>query len=198
MPPFPDDEALAIVERELGKPLDSVFEAFEKEPVAAASLGQVYRATLRGGRRVAVKVQRPGCEATIALDLYILRAYSRTLTGAIALLGRDLDLVSVIDDFGQLIYAELDYSVEVASARRFRQLYGNIPNVSAPEPVAPLCTRVLLTSEWVDGVRLTDKEALERFGLEPAALVDTLVQCTLRQATEGGMSMRKAPTQHPF
>jgi aarF domain-containing kinase len=68
----------------------------------------------------AKQVQRPGCEETIALDLHILRAYSSTLTRVISLLGREIDLVNVIDDFGNLIYAEIDYSVEAANARRFR------------------------------------------------------------------------------
>jgi len=79
VPPFPNDLAFEILEAELGRPIAEVYSEIGPEPVAAASLGQVYRATLLDGTDVAVKVQRPGAEATIALDLYILRAYSRTL-----------------------------------------------------------------------------------------------------------------------
>jgi len=120
VPPFPNDLAFEILEAELGRPIAEVYSYIGPEPVAAASLGQVYRATLLDGTDVAVKVQRPGAEATIALDLYILRAYSRTLMQLIGLLrNAPLDLVSVIDDFGGLIYAEIDYEVEAANAARF-------------------------------------------------------------------------------
>ena len=86
VPPFPNDLAFEILEAELGRPIAEVYSYIGPEPVAAASLGQVYRATLLDGTDVAVKVQRPGAEATIALDLYILRAYSRTLMQACLLL----------------------------------------------------------------------------------------------------------------
>ena len=188
VPPFADADAYEIVASELGRPMEEVYELVSATPVAAASLGQVYRARLkedgegyRAGDEVALKVQRPGCEETIALDLYILRAYSATLKKLLGLLGRDIDLVSVIDDFGRLIYAEIDYSVEASNGARFRNLYGTIANVSAPAVYPSLSTRRLLTMEWVDGTRLNDVDALTAKGLQPSALVDTLVQCSLRQ-----------------
>ena len=130
-------------------------------------------------------MQRPGAEATIALDLYILRAYSRTLMQLIALLGRDLDLVSVIDDFGTLIYAEIDYEVEAANAAHFARLYASLPNVSAPAVFPALSTAKVLTLEWVDGARLTTIAA-SGDAARAAGLVDTLVQCTLRQMLRNG------------
>ncbi|KAL3933980.1 MAG: hypothetical protein SGPRY_000041 [Prymnesium sp.] len=211
VPPFATSEAFAIIEAELGGPMHEFYTNIDDTPVAAASLGQVYKAELLDGTPVAIKVQRPGAEPTIALDLYILRSYSRTLTSLISLLGRQamqsawldyyyasdhlptslllalqIDLVSVIDDFGTLIYSEIDYSIEAASARRFVSLYGSIANVTAPQIFTSQSTRKVLTMEWIDGVRLTDREALLRMGLEPARLVDTLVQCTLRQASRNG------------
>ena len=187
VPPFPTATAYSIIQAELGASLESMFASIGPEPVAAASLGQVYQAVLAtDGTRVAVKVQRPNVEATIALDLYILRSYSLTLRSLLQLLGRNIDFVSVIDDFGRLIYAEVDYEVEAANARRFDELYGALPNVSSPRMYEKLSTRRVLTMGWVDGVRLTDREALLARGLDPAALVDTLVQCSLRQMLEHG------------
>ncbi|KAL1507029.1 hypothetical protein AB1Y20_007891 [Prymnesium parvum] len=186
IPPFPTAEAFRIIEEELGRPLNESYAAIDEAPMAAASLGQVYQATLLDGTKVAIKVQRPGAEPTIALDLYILRSYSATLTWLISLLGRQIDLVSVIDDFGELIYSEIDYAIEAASARRFVSLYGSIANVTAPKVYTALSTRKVLTMEWIDGVRLTDREALLRQGLDPSRLVDTLTQCTLRQILQNG------------
>ncbi|KOO29007.1 ABC-1 domain-containing protein [Chrysochromulina tobinii] len=187
VPPFPTATAYSIIQAELGAPLESTFASIGPEPVAAASLGQVYQAVLAtDGTRVAVKVQRPNVEAIIALDLYILRSYSLTLRSLLQLLGRNIDFVSVIDDFGRLIYAEVDYEVEAANARRFDRLYGALPNVSSPRIYDKFSTRRVLTMGWVDGVRLTDREALLARGLDPAALVDTLVQCSLRQMLEHG------------
>ena len=187
VPPFANAEAFAILEAELGRPSEEAFRAISPEPVAAASLGQVYRAELRrDGTPVAIKILRPGVEATIALDLHILRSYSMILTKLTRLLGRDLDLVSVIDDFGRLIYAEIDYGVEASNARRFQALYGGIPNVSSPTIHPDLSTRRVLTMEWIDGVRITDLDALRARGHKPAALVDTLVQCSMRQMLAAG------------
>ena len=186
VPPFASAEAHALIEMELGQPLGELFTSLGDEPVAAASLGQVYRGETLDGREVAVKVQRPGVEPTVALDLYILRSYSATLGSIVALLGRNLDFVSVIDDFGQMLYSELDYALEAQNARRFSSLYATIPNVSAPAVLPELSTSTILTMEWVDGVRLTDAEGLRERNLAPSALVDTLVQCSLRQMLDSG------------
>ena len=131
-------------------------------------------------------MQRPNVEAIIALDLYILRSYSRTLTALTSQLGRNIDLVSVIDDFGRLLYSEMDYAVEAANARRFATLYGGLPNVASPQILTDLSTRHVLTMEWIDGIRLTDREALLAKGLQPDKLLDTLVQCSLRQMLANG------------
>ena len=185
VPPFSDAHAYEILESQLG-PLENVFRNLGSTPVAAASLGQVYRAELVDGRDVAVKVQRPGCEETIALDLHILRRFSGVLTRFLALLGREIDLVAVIDDFGTLIYDEIDYGVEAESAAMFSHLYGSIPNVSAPAIVPQLCTSRVLVMEWVQGFRLTDAESLATHRLQSANLVETLVQCSLRQILDTG------------
>jgi predicted unusual protein kinase regulating ubiquinone biosynthesis (AarF/ABC1/UbiB family) len=112
LPPFPKEEAFAMVEDELGVPFDEIFELVEPEPIAAASIGQVFKARLvANGDLVAIKIQRPGCEEIIGLDLFIMRFYAGILTRIITAFGRKINLVTVIDDFGELIYREIDYQV---------------------------------------------------------------------------------------
>jgi len=187
LPPFSRKQALALLEADLGVPFDSVFELVEEEPIAAASIGQVFKAKLvANGNLVAVKIQRPGCEEIIGLDLYIMRFYAKFLTQIAATFGRRIDLVSVIDDFGELIYREIDYKAEAANARRFAELYATIPDVFIPRIYPDLCTSKVLTMEWVEGVRLVEEGQLREMELDPQALVEVLVQCSLRQMLENG------------
>ncbi|CAM9724651.1 unnamed protein product [Chrysoparadoxa australica] len=188
LPPFSSELAFATVEEEFGVPFDEIYELVEPLPIAAASIGQVYKARLRSnGHLVAIKVQRPHCQETIALDLYIMRWYSGIINQALRWLNRDIDLQSIIDDFGELIYRlEIDYRAEMVNCLRFAELYLIVPNVFVPKVYSELTSKKVLTMEWVEGARLVDKEALAGYGLEGTSLVDTLVQCSLRQMLENG------------
>ena len=129
---------------------------------------------------MAIKIQRPNTEEIVALDLYVLRWWGGVYNGIFRLLGRDINLQSVMDDFGKLLYAEIDYVAEAANARRFSELYAKdvaIADVFVPKVYSELTTRKVLTMEWVDGFRLTDNENLELYNLDRKKLVDTLVQC---------------------
>jgi aarF domain-containing kinase len=186
-PPFATADAEKLFEEELGCKFNDVFELESYEPVAAASIGQVYKGRLRSnGAKVAIKIQRPRCEEAIAIDLFILRFYASLVQQFLTFLKRDLDLVSVIDDFGELIYREIDYRAEAVNAQRFAELYASIPNIFVPKVYTDLSTSKVLTMEWVDGARLNDKQTLLKMNLNPSALVDTLVQCSLRQLLENG------------
>ena len=190
VPTFSNDIAFKIVEEELNKEFDSVFELVEPEPVAAASIGQVYKAKLlNNGQTVAIKIQRPKTEEIVALDLYVLRWWGGVYNEIFKLLGRSIDLQSVMDDFGVLLYQEIDYVAEGANARRFSELYAKdvaVKGVFVPKVYSELTTRKVLTMEWVEGFRLTDNESLEAYNLDRKKLVDTLVQCSLRQILENG------------
>jgi predicted unusual protein kinase regulating ubiquinone biosynthesis (AarF/ABC1/UbiB family) len=182
VPRFSNQLALATVREELGKEFSDLFELVEEEPIAAASIGQVYKAILKeNGDIVALKIQRPGCEEIIALDLYVLRWWSGVYNKIFQLLNRDIDVQSIIDDFGELIYREIDYVAEAANAQRFNELYAGVKDVFVPKIYSELTTSKVLTMEWVDGFRLTDRASLEEYGLDESKLVDTLVQCSLRQ-----------------
>jgi len=188
VPRFANELALATVEEELEVDFDDVFELMDPEPIAAASIGQVYKARLRSnGDLVALKIQRPKCEEIIALDLYVLRWWSGVANVLTKLLNRDINVQSIIDDFGELIYRELDYVAEAANAQRFSELYaGQVKDVFVPKVYSDLTTSKVLTMEWVEGFRLTDSEKLDEYGLDGKKLVDTLVQCSLRQILGNG------------
>lgn len=187
VPRYPNDLAFDIVQEELGVPFGEVFELIETEPIAAASIGQVYKARLiSNGDVVALKIQRPKCEEIIALDLYILRWWAGLYNQIFKILQRDINLQSIIDDFGELIYREIDYVAEAANAQRFSELYAGVADVFVPKIYSDLTTSKVLTMEWVDGFRLTDSDSLNEYGLDRKKLVDTLVQCSLRQILENG------------
>lgn len=187
VPRFSNKIAFSTVEQELGVNFFDIFELVQEEPIAAASIGQVYQARLKAnGDLVALKIQRPNCEEIISLDLYVLRWWSGIYSGIFRLLNRDINVQSIIDDFGELIYREIDYIAEAANAQRFNELYAGVTDVFVPKVYSDLTTRKVLVMEWVDGVRLTDSVTLARYGVEPKKLVDTLVQCSLQQILENG------------
>mmetsp|Transcript_1637 Transcript_1637/g.2768 ORF Transcript_1637/g.2768 Transcript_1637/m.2768 type:complete len:933 (-) Transcript_1637:81-2879(-) len=181
LPPFENEVAFALIESELGRNLDDVFESIEPTPYAAASIGQVYKAYLKTGEQVAIKVQRPNCEDIVAVDILILRQISGVLSSMLKVIRRDLDLRSVIDEFGKLLYEEIDYIKEADNATRFMDLYGHLERIRVPKIYWKYTSRKILTMEWIDGLRLTSDKLDNR-----AQLVRTMVQCSLRQMLEEG------------
>lgn len=147
--PFDSRTAMSILEQELGAPPDAIFSYITPQPIASASLGQVYRATLAAdGQEVAVKVQRPGIERTIALDVYMLRQTIGVLQKA-AGIRRDLRVLA--DEVGRSLYEELDFRIEASNAAEFRRAHSHMPFISVPGTMYRYTTRHVLVSEWVDG-----------------------------------------------
>ena len=155
--------------------------------ILSLSYRQVYKARLKAnGDTVALKIQRPGCEEIIALDLYVLRWWSGIYSRIFELLNRDIDVQNIIDQFGELIYREIDYVAEAANAQRFNELYAGVKDVFVPKIYSELTTSKVLTMEWVDGFRLTDVDTLRRYGLDETKLIDTLVQSSMQQILQNG------------
>ncbi len=184
LPPFPNEVALRYIEEELGSPASEIYAELSTDPVAAASLGQVYKGRLKTGEAVAVKVQRPGLAQRIALDLYILRQLAQWATNNITRIRSDL--VGIMDEFGNRIFEEMDYTHEGENAIRFAELYGHLKDIYVPRMYMGYTARRVLTMEWIDGTKLTQLEALERQGIDATHLIDIGVQCSLRQLLEHG------------
>jgi len=158
VPPVPTEQADQILEQELGQAVGEMFEEITPEPIASASLGQVYRARLRDGPEVAVKVQRPGMEEVISLDLFLLRTGAGPLEKVQSLLSpTNTDLVGLVDTWGEGFVAELDYRQEATNAEEFQAAISETPlgdAVFAPPVVRAYSTTRVLTTEWILGERL--------------------------------------------
>ncbi|KAK4722322.1 hypothetical protein R3W88_012555 [Solanum pinnatisectum] len=174
--PFSSEVAFEMIEKELGMPIDVMFSEISPEPVAAASLGQVYQARLRSTREVvAVKVQRPGVQSAISLDILILR----NLAGLIKKAGKlNTDLQAVVDEWASSLFREMDYKQEARNGVKFRQLYGSIQDVVVPEMNLALTTRKVLIMQWLEGQKLA--------GVKDLYLVEVGVYCSFNQLLEYG------------
>ncbi|TYJ38294.1 hypothetical protein E1A91_A05G434100v1 [Gossypium mustelinum] len=185
LPTFPDADAFSCIETELGMPLESIFSSISPTPIAAASLGQVYKARLKySGKTVAVKVQRPGIEEAIGLDFYLIRGLGFFINKYVDII--TTDAVALIDEFASRVYQELNYVQEGQNARKFKMLYADKEDILVPDIFWNYTSGKVLTMEWVDGVKLNEQAAIERQGLKLLDLVTTGIQCSLRQLLEYG------------
>ena len=189
LPPFPTSRALQVIQEEYGVTPSSVFASLTSEPVAAASLGQVYKGTLYDGTEVAVKVQRPGVAASISLDVLVLRQLAKQLRAWRKL---NTDLPLLIDEWATSLFKELDYRQEAENGTRFRELYSHLEGVYVPKMYTELTTKRVLVMEWVNGERLkasVEDSAMGRVQRNPQddlRLVEVGVRCSLEQLLEYG------------
>ncbi|MBE9144117.1 ABC1 kinase family protein [Planktothrix mougeotii] len=185
LPPFNHEQAMAIIEAELDQDLDLIYSEISPEPIAAASLGQVYRARLRTGEEVAVKVQRPNLLPVLTLDLYLMRWAAGWLSPWLPLnLGHDLTLI--VDEFGIKLFEEIDYINEGRNAERFATYFADDSHVKVPSIYWRYTTTCVLTLEWINGFKLTDTERIKAAGLDQDALIQIGVTSGLRQLLEFG------------
>ena len=184
LPGFSSRLAMACIEEDLGAPVDSIFASLDREPISAASLGQVHRGILQSGERVAVKVQRPGLREQITLDLYIVRQIAAWLNRNVRLIRSDL--VALIDELGRRVFEEMDYLNEAANAEHFAELHSQNPRIAVPRIFRHATSRRVLTMEWIDGVKLTNLEAVRALGIDPDDMVNIGVNCSLQQLLEHG------------
>ena len=185
LPAFPHSVALSRIEQELGAPAEQLFEEFPSAPIAAASLGQVYKACLEGQSWVAVKVQRPNLTFILRRDLVLIRALG-VLTAPFLPLNLGFGLGSIIDEFGRSLFEEIDYEQEADNAERFATLFVDNPAVYVPRVERMLSSTRVLTTTWIEGSKMRNSQELIDQRLDPAALIRTGVICGLQQLLEFG------------
>eukprot|EP00210_Caulerpa_lentillifera_P009746 g9295.t1 len=186
VPPFSDEQAMQIIEEDLNQPLEAVFSYISEVPVAAASLGQVYRAKLRySGEEVAVKVQRPNVAPVIYRDLFLFRSIA-SLFDKLSQERLGCNAQLIVDEFGEKLLEELDYLQEARNIAEFRKNFANDPTVKIPWVRPELSNRRVLVMEWIDGVRCTDPENIQK-NIKVSEFVKYGVRSGLRQLLEFGL-----------
>ncbi|NJK63383.1 MAG: AarF/ABC1/UbiB kinase family protein [Synechococcaceae cyanobacterium SM2_3_1] len=185
LPGYPTPQAFARVEKELGHPLPTLFAEISSEPVAAASLGQVYKARLHSGESVAVKVQRPSLVQQLTLDLFLLRWMS-TWMGPFLPLNLGQSLTDVVDEFGVKLFEEIDYLNEGRNCERFAAFFENDPEVHVPKIFWSYSSLRVLTLEWIDGIKLNNTAGIHTAQLDLSSLIRIGVSSSLKQLLEHG------------
>ncbi len=185
LPPFPTPVASAEVERALGRPLSSIFASFE-DSVGAASLAQVHSAVLLDGRRVAVKVLRPGVEAKVAADIEALTQAAGFIE-SVAPAARRLEPRAFAATVARALRLELDLRFEAAGADELREAMSLDAYMTAPKVIWDGVARRVLTLEWADGDALSDPSVLDRPDLDRPRLATDLVRAFLAQAMDHGV-----------
>ena len=185
LPPFPNVKAFTFIETELGQPVDQVYQSISPDPVAAASLGQVYHGFLWTGEEVAIKVQRPNLIPILTLDLYLIRQGARLFGAWLPLnLGHDLSLI--VDEFGVKLFEEIDYRQEGRNAERFAHNFADNNQIKVPAVHWAYSSTRVLTLEWIHGFKLTDTQCALEANVSPDQLIRTAVICGLQQLLEFG------------
>ena len=187
MPPFPRADAVRMVELALGRPLDAMFTAFS-EPVAAASIAQVHKARIRtaeGEEVVAVKVVRPGVREEFARDLQAMRFAARLIERLVPD-ARRLRAQEVVETLARSVAIEMDLRLEAAAVSELAENTKDDPDFRVPRLNWDLTARDVLTTEWIDAIRLSDLEAIDAAGHDRVALARTVIQSFLRHAIRDG------------
>jgi predicted unusual protein kinase regulating ubiquinone biosynthesis (AarF/ABC1/UbiB family) len=185
VPPFSNEIAFARIEHDLGKKINEVYAEFDIEPIAAASLGQVYRARLFTGEEVAVKVQRPNLEASIKGDIEILKRVAN-FAERFPQLNENADWSGMLREFNETVHEEMDYSAEGRNAERFRENFASWSNIHVPKIFWHATTSKVLTMEFIHGTKVIDLDRLREQSISPEKVNRLLIRTYLKQLLEDG------------
>jgi predicted unusual protein kinase regulating ubiquinone biosynthesis (AarF/ABC1/UbiB family) len=185
LPAFDNELAMQIIERQLKRSVEELYKEISPYPVAAASLGQVYKARLHTGEEVAVKVQRPNLLPIVTRDLYLMRWVATWIKPFLPLnLGDNLTVV--VDEFGVKLFEEIDYENEGRNAEKFATNFQDDPTIKVPAIYWRYTSQTVLTLEWINGIKLNDLAAIKAAGLDRDTLIRLGVTSGMRQLLEFG------------
>ncbi|XP_074560730.1 uncharacterized protein LOC141816906 [Curcuma longa] len=182
IPPYSTIDAIKSIESQLGLPINQTFADISPKPIAAASLGQVYKAHLHSGELVAVKVQRPGMSFFLTLDALLFHMIGGQLK---RFAKARKDLLVAVNEMVRHMFDEIDYILEAQNAERFASLYAS-KSIKVPKIYWNFTRKALLTMEWIDGIKLTDAHRINKANLNRKQLIDQGLYCSLRQLLEEG------------
>jgi ubiquinone biosynthesis protein len=185
VPSSPFSEVSKIIESELGAPPEDIFDFFEKTPLASASIGQVYRATLKDGEAVAVKVQRPGIKKIIEVDLEIMLHLATLMEHHI----EEMSLhqpVKIVEEFARTLEKEIDYTIEATNMERIASNFLNDLTIYVPKVFRDTTTESILTTELVEGIKVSDIDRLEEAGLDRKLITVRGADIVLKQIIKHG------------
>jgi predicted unusual protein kinase regulating ubiquinone biosynthesis (AarF/ABC1/UbiB family) len=185
VPPFPNEVAFARIEKELGRKINEVYAEFELTPVAAASLGQVYRAKLFTGEEAAVKVQRPNLEGIIKGDIEILRKVVK-FAERFPSLNENADWAGMLREFNETVHEEMDYAAEGRNAERFAESFKDWDNIHVPKIFWSASSQKVLTMEFIRGNKVVDIAELNARNISPEKVNRLLIKTYLKQLLEDG------------
>ncbi|MGA1262543.1 MAG: ABC1 kinase family protein [Prochlorothrix sp.] len=186
VPAFSYAQVEEILLKDLGKPIDLLFADFDPIPLAAASLGQVHRATLHSGEAVVVKVQRPGLQRLFAIDLDILKGITHFFQRH-PKWGKGRDWIGIYEECRRILWEEIDYLNEGRNADTFRRNFRGRQWAKVPRVYWRYASRRVLTLEYVPGIKISDYDALEAAGLDRTVLARLNAQAYLHQILDDGL-----------
>jgi ubiquinone biosynthesis protein len=185
VPSFPFGDVKGIVEAEFGAPAEELFDELQAQPLASASIGQVHKARLKDGEAVAVKFQRPGIQKVIEVDLEIMLHLATLAERHL----KELEIhrpVKIVEEFARTLEKEIDYRIEATNMERIARQFLDLPYVYIPVVFREFTTSRILTTELIDGIKISKIEKLEAAGLDKKVLADRIVGLVLKQAFDHG------------
>jgi ubiquinone biosynthesis protein len=185
VPPFPNDEAVLLIEEQLEKPIDELFSQFGPDPVASASIAQVYKAILPDDTCVAVKVQRPDIQKVIEVDTEIMMNFARLAEAHLAGV-ETLQPVAIVEEFTRVLGNEMNFHIEARNMERFNENFSSDSHVKAPRVFRDYSTRTILTSEFIEGPNISNHEEMIEMGCDLTTIASIGTDSLLKQIFEHG------------